>query len=114
MKILKQIIKKHQNIKTLHPSVFPTSSFLLVTLAAAVYHAIYSFVQTALIANVHCTVFLGHVQVLWLLVHCQCWTLTKSPFGYPAVALSHGDTAAMFCRVSPFNTVQQVTDRGRC
>lgn len=42
---------------------------------------------------VYCVVV--QVQGLWLLVSHQYWTLTQTPLGYPTVAPSHSDCAAV-------------------
>ena len=47
---------------------------------------------------------------LWRLLHHQSWTLTKTPLGSPAVALSHGDPAAMVLQDQSFYVLYQVID----
>lgn len=55
-------IKTNQNQnktnKTLTPPSFFTSSFVSVALVVSVYHMVYTFVQSALIANIHYNVSL--------------------------------------------------------
>lgn len=58
---------KKKDTPLLHlPYLFITSSFILVAWGAALYHAVYPFVQTALLENVHCVLSFGEVQGLWL------------------------------------------------
>lgn len=87
----KNKIKIKNNKKEKHftlPS-FPLSiafSFILVELGASVYHGVYSFVQTAFLANVLC------VRSCWsdswplALVYHHYWTPTDIPLWCPAVA----------------------------
>ena len=54
---------------------------------------------------------IGLVWGLWLLLHYQSWILTKSPLGYPAVALCHEDPAALDLQDWSLHTLQQFIDR---
>ena len=41
----------------------------------------------------------------------QYWTLTETPLRHPAVALSHGDPAAMILQDQSLNVPQQVIEK---
>lgn len=61
----------------------------------SVYHAVYPFVQTALIANVPCVMDCWSGSRPLTLVHQQNWTPAAIPFQYPAIALGHGPTGSI-------------------
>lgn len=43
----------------------------------------------------------GLLRGLWLLIHCRYWPLTRTPLGYPVVALRHGDPPALVLQDRP-------------
>lgn len=51
---MKKKSRQQQKKKKILFSLFPASSFILVTLGAAVSHEVYSSVQTASLVNVRC------------------------------------------------------------
>lgn len=66
--------------------MFPASAFILVALVEAV-HAIYLFLQTGLIASVHCIMSYWSPSRPLALVNHQNWILTDILLQYPVLAL---------------------------
>lgn len=65
------------------------------------------FAQTAFLANVHCN---GLVRGLCLLLRYLYWILTRTPPGYPVVALCRGVSAALVLQEWPLHVLKQSTD----
>ena len=49
----------------------------------------------------------GPVQGLWLLLHYEYWILTRTPLGYPVVALCCGDPVTLNLQDWPLHILQQ-------
>lgn len=87
--------------------ILPTSSsgiFFVVLSEAVVYHTVYPFAQTVLLAN--------KCPLQWVVVWLEAfgfWTLNKIPLEYPAAALSHGDHVATFPQDWFLHMLQQFT-----
>lgn len=67
-------------------------------------HAVYLFAQIALLANDHC-----NESLVWLKASAFCYTLTETPLRQPAVALTHGNSAALILQDQPLHALQQLT-----
>ena len=50
------------------------------------------------------------VQGLWLLLHYEYWILTRTPLGYPVVALCCGDPVTLNLQDWPLHILQQLID----
>ena len=51
------------------------------------------------------------VRGLWFLLHYRFWAITKTPLGYPVVALYYGDPASLGLRVRFFHLLQKIIDK---
>ena len=66
---------------------------------------VYPFVHT-LLANVHTS-----DSLVWYEASGFCYSInTRTPFGYPVVALCHGDPAALALQDQPLQTLQHFID----
>lgn len=75
-------------------------------------HTINPFVHKTLLASVYCRV-IGLVLVLCFLLHYGFWILTRTPPGYPVVALCCGAPATLGLQVRPLHVLLETFLKSR-